>query len=137
VLGRYSNQGVIGAGVRTLRDRASTEVREQPWEPPKLVGTTRVRRLLAIELGRMIADYERGMGCVWLSRRYGVAENTVLTRLRAAGVTVRSQRLLDAASLEEMAALRADGWTLRALGEKYGVTRQTVAARLRGGSDDD
>lgn len=35
-----------------------------------------------------------------------------------------------------MASLRADGWTLKALGEKYGVTRQTVAVRLRSVDED-
>ena len=79
----------------------------------------------------MIADYEGGLGCVLLSRKYGIAENTVLARLKSAGVNVRRQGCLDADIVEEMASLRADGWTLKALGEKYGVTRQTVAVRLR------
>lgn len=55
----------------------------------------------------------------------------MLARLKAAGVQVRPQGYLDPETLREMASLRAGGWTLRALGERYGVTRQTVAARLR------
>lgn len=37
---------------------------------------------------------------------------------------------MDSDGLCEMLALRAEGWTLEALGAKYGVTRQTLAARL-------
>lgn len=37
---------------------------------------------------------------------------------------------LSAEDVEQMAALRRDGMTLRAIGEKYGVRRPTVAKRL-------
>lgn len=131
VLGRYSNQRSVGACARSLVMAASTQVRSEPCAPPKLVGTTRVRRLLAMDLDAITADYADGLGCVLLSRKYGIAENTVLARLKEAGVDVRPQAFLEADELEEMASLRADGWTLDALGERYGVTRQTVAARLR------
>lgn len=96
-----------------------------------LVGATRVRRLLPIELNAIVADYGRGMGCVLLSRKYGIAENTVLARLKEAGVDIRPHGCPDPDALREMASLRAEGWTLNALGEKFGVTRKTVAARLR------
>lgn len=79
----------------------------------------------------MIADYVGGTGCVRLSRKYGIGENTVLSRLGEAGVDVHPQGYFAPDMLGEMASLRAEGWTLKALGEKYGVTRQTVAARLR------
>lgn len=131
VLGRYSNQGAVAASVSALRDRASAEVRDEPWTRPTLVGTTRVRLLLATDLESMIAAYQSGLGCVLLSRKYGIAENTVLERLKAAGVEIRPQGVLDADAVTEMTALRADGWTLRALGERYGMTRQTVAVHLR------
>lgn len=131
VLGRYSNQGARGGQLRTLRERANAEAREEPWEQPTLVGTTRVRRLLATDLDAIVADYAGGMGCVLLSRKYGIAENTVLARLKEAGVQVLPQGFVDAEAFEEMAALRAEGWTLKALGQRYGITRQTVASRLR------
>lgn len=136
VLGRYSNQAPVGVSVRAVTALSAADVRDQPWSPPKLVGTTRVRRILAIELDALIADYRGGMGCVLLSRKYGIAENTVLARLKEAGVDVRPQGYLDPDALREMASLRADGWTLKALGEKYGVTRQTVAVRLRSVDED-
>jgi Mor family transcriptional regulator len=114
-----------------LRERAAVETRDKPWVRPNLVGTTRVRRLLATDMDAVIADYAAGLGCVLLSRKYGIAENTVLARLKEAGVEVRTQGFLDPAALDEMVALRAEGWTLKALGQKYRMTRQTVASRLR------
>lgn len=86
---------------------------------------------MATDLPAMIADYEAGMGCVRLARKYGLGENTVLARLKEAGVDVRAQGYLGPEALHEMAALREEGWTLKALGERYGVTRQTAAAKLR------
>jgi lambda repressor-like predicted transcriptional regulator len=117
--------------VKAVAEAASAHVREQSWAPPSLVGTTRVRRLLATDLDAMIADYENGMGCVLLSRKYDIAENTVLARLRQAGVTVRSVRAPDLAQVEWMASLRDEGWTLTEIGDRYGLTRQTVANRLK------
>lgn len=135
VLGRYSNQGTSGVSARAVRYAASVGVRDEPWEAPSLVGTTRVRRVLATELDAMVADYRGGTGCVLLSRKYGIGESTVLARLKEAGVAVRPQGYIDPDALREMTSLRAEGWTLRALGERYGVTRQTVAARLRSYQD--
>ncbi|WP_139979264.1 hypothetical protein [Nocardioides litoris] len=131
VLGRYSNHTATGLSVRAVRDGASVGVRDEPWDAPRLVGTTRIRRLLARELDAMIADYEGGMGCVLLSRKYGIGENTVLARLKEAGVVIRSKGSLDPETVREMASLRAGGWTLNALADRYGTTRQTVAAYLR------
>lgn len=71
VLGRYSNLGAAGVSARAVLDAASAGVRDEPWEAPRLVGTTRVRRLLATELEALVSDYEGGMGCVLLSRKYG------------------------------------------------------------------
>lgn len=51
----------------------------------KLVGTTRVRQNLAADLDAMIAGYANGMGCVLLFRKYGIAESTVLARLKRLG----------------------------------------------------
>lgn len=95
-----------------------TSDRYEPWEDPTLVGTTRVRRPLATDLDAMIVDYVGGMGCVLLSRKYGVAENTVLARLKDPGVVVRHPGQVDVAALQGMAAMRAAGWALKALGEK-------------------
>lgn len=131
VLGRYSNQAIVGTAIGSVLEVTSDSVRDAPWDAPTLLGTSRVRRLLASQLDRMIADYKQGMGCVLPSRRYGIAENTVLARLKEAGVDVHPRGYLAPGALTEMKLLRAEGWTLQALGNRYGVTRQTVAKRLR------
>lgn len=112
-------------------DFASVDVRYEPWSAPILNGPTRVRQILASDLDTMIAEYVSGMGCVLLPRKYCIAENTVLARLKEAGVPVRPPVSIEPVALAEMASLRADGWTLRARGQRYGLTRQTVAKRLR------
>jgi hypothetical protein len=106
--------------------RASVTSRRRP----RLVGTTRVRRVLATELDATIADNRGGMGCVLMSRKYGIGENTMLARLKEAGAGVRPQGSLDQDWLCETASLRAEGWTLTALGDRYGAIRLTVV-RLR------
>lgn len=78
----------------------------------------------------MSADYASGMGCVLLSRKYGVAENTVLVHLKASGVELRPRGKLTPEEAEELVRLRQDGWTLRALAERYGVSRAAVSSRL-------
>jgi len=114
----------VGAGARAVRDAALDDTRDEPWTAPTLVGTTRVRQLLATERDAMVADYSDGTGCVHLARKYGVAQNTVLVRLKQAGVQVRRQGDRDLEELREMATLRREGWTLNALGERYGLTRR-------------
>lgn len=94
---------------------------------------------MAQEIDAIVADYEAGMGCVLLARKYGVADNTVLVHLKRAGVELRAPRTLAPRDIDRMIKLRGEGWTLEAIGAKFGVTRQTVAARLRrlGASDAD
>jgi hypothetical protein len=75
----------------------------------------------------MIADYADGMGCVLLSRNYGIAENTVIARMRDAGVEIRHHQVVDADVIHSMARERAQGLTLAAIGSSHGLTRQTVA----------
>ncbi|MGD8215781.1 hypothetical protein [Aestuariimicrobium sp. Y1814] len=59
---------------------------------------------MAEEIGAIVADYEAGMGCILIARKYGVADNTVLDHLRFAGVQIRSRGQLTA---EQVAALIA------------------------------
>lgn len=89
VLGRYSNQSGVGSSIRALLEVAALSPRKEPWAKPKLVGTTCVRCVLASELHQMISDYEAGIGCVVLSRRHELPVNTVLARLKEAGVAIR------------------------------------------------
>lgn len=111
VLGRYSNLGATGVTIRQVWEKAQAEVRSEPWERPELRGVTRVRRLLATEIAPMVADYEAGMGCVLLARKYGISDNTVLEHLRKAGVQIRARGKLSAEDMAEIRRLRSNGWT--------------------------
>lgn len=114
-----------------VAETARLERRSEPWEAPALRGVTRVRRLVSAEIDAIVADYAAGLGCTLIARKYGIADNTVLVHLRQAGVKLRERGKLTAADVDEMRRLRDKGWTLCALGERYGLTRQTVAVRLR------
>lgn len=78
----------------------------------------------------MAADYAAGMGCVLLARKYGVSDNTVLDRLKAAGVEIRARGKLSQEQVVELFRLRAEGWTQQALADRYRVTRTAVSLRL-------
>lgn len=81
----------------------------------------------------MAQDYRAGVGSYRLARKYGVSESTVLARLRASGIdtsiteTELRQRAEDAAA---MVRLREARWTYKAIGERFGITRQGVAKRI-------
>jgi transposase len=117
--------------MREAHERALHERRAEPWEAPALRGVTRVRRLMAVEIEAMVVDYQTGMGCVQLARKYGVSDNTVLVRLKAAGVELRPRGKLTPTEAAELVRLRREGWTLTALAERYGVTRAAVHWRLQ------
>jgi DNA-binding transcriptional regulator LsrR (DeoR family) len=85
------------------------------------------------EIEAMVVDYRSGIGSWRLARKYGVSSSTVLTRLRTAGVELDIAQTTSAKHgliTDEMARLRESGWTYKAIGAKYGVTRQAVKMRL-------
>ncbi len=81
----------------------------------------------------MAQEYLAGVGSYRLARKYVVSESTVLARLRRMGIETSvsevelQQRADDTA---EMGRLRQAGWTYRAIGERFGLTRQGVAKRV-------
>ena len=82
----------------------------------------------------MVADYRAGIGSWRLAKKYRVTDATVLARLRAAGVELTDQKALQAtrdAETREMRRLHDDGWTLTAIGAKFGITYSAVRLRLK------
>jgi len=84
-------------------------------------------------MAQLVADYAAGDGCTTLSRRYGVSENAVLAHLKRVGVPIRPPGKVSLDDLAEMDRLRANGWTYRAIGERFGITRSAASFRLRAG----
>ena len=133
VLGRYSKLGPTGVRVAKATEVARSQRRMEPWVSPKMT-VTRVRRMAPEDVEAMVTDYRGGVGSWRLARKYGVSDSTVLARLKAAGVEIRTEPVEDpaqVATVQEMARLRDEGWTLSRIGERFGITRQTVAMRLR------
>ena len=131
VLGRYSNLGPSGERVTKATDAAQRQKRPEPWQAPVLTGITRVRQAVRGREAAILAAYAAGTGCTTLARQYGLSETTMLDWLRRQGAAIRTYGTLAPQATPEMVRLRQDGWSLRQIGEKYGVTRQAVAMRLR------
>jgi len=131
VLGRYSNLGTTGVRVLPVWERATREVRSEPWQAPNLTGVTRVRQaVLGLET-EILAEYATGTGSTTLARMYGISETAMLAWLHRHGAEIHTFGRLTPQDTIEMARLRQEGWTLRAIGERYAVTRQAVAMRLQ------
>jgi hypothetical protein len=88
-------------------------------------------RLGKATVARLVRDYEAGDGCTTLARRYGLSENGVLAEVKRSGVELRPPGKLTEVDVAEMARLRAAGWTYRAIGQRFGVSRTAATARLR------
>lgn len=131
MLGRYSNLRPTGVKVAKAATRARKDLRAEPWVSPDVTVTT-VRRMAPEQVEAMVADYRSGIGSWTLARMYGVSDSTVLARLKAAGVELDPSRQAEArrARTDEMRQLKDAGYTLKEIGERYGITRQAVSMRL-------
>jgi DNA-binding transcriptional regulator LsrR (DeoR family) len=86
--------------------------------------------VVASDIAALIADYRSGVGCSRLARKYGLAETTVLAKLRTAGVEIRTHGKLSPEDMVEVRRLRAAGWTQQQIADRFGVTRAAVSLRL-------
>jgi uncharacterized protein (DUF433 family) len=74
-----------------------------------------------------------GIGFAQLARDYGVGVEAVRGQLRARGVQAPPQtgpRVLRGIPAAELASLYASGLTMAQIGTRYGVSRETIRARL-------
>lgn len=130
VLGRYFRNAATGVAVRALWERALQETRSERWVAPEAGELTRVRHLMRDEIEAIVRDYESGMGCVRLARKYGVSDNTVLVHLKAAGVEIRPRGKLSPEQVVELHQLHEEGWKMAAIGGHLGMTKAAVSMRL-------
>jgi hypothetical protein len=128
VLARYSR------GLPTARriGRVRRALAEMPPRPAEVLWVAHgvARRLGQTTVAQLVRDYKSGDGCRILARRYNLSENGVLAQLKRSGVVLRPPAKVTVTDFAEMARLRASGWTYRALGERFGMTRTAVSARL-------
>lgn len=83
--------------------------------------------LTAVEVDRLVADYQAGAGVLELANRYGIHRATVTAHLRRRDVLRRSTGL-DVNERAEAVRLYRAGLSLRAIGQRLGVGRKTVRA---------
>jgi transcriptional regulator with XRE-family HTH domain len=76
-------------------------------------------------------DHARGLTQAQIASAYGIHVQTVRRHLAKAGIPTRRSPL-SGDQLEEAKRLRADGWSLRALGDRYAVAHTTVARLIQG-----
>lgn len=89
------------------------------------------RRLNAAETEALCQDYRNNMSSYELAVKWGVNRKTVIAILDRNGIKqrVHSAKLSDA-ELTEAQALRAEGWSVKALARKYGISPTTMKKRL-------
>jgi hypothetical protein len=129
VLERYSKSQLTSKRFERMRKAvilSPSRPPEAPWEPQALN-----RRLPADELAQIIEEYQAGIGATTLALVHGVSENGLRAQLTRSGVKIRPLGKVSVDDVAEMARLRANGWTYKAIGEKFGITRTAVSLRLK------
>jgi len=89
-----------------------------------------------MEMMELRSAYESGRSLSELGKKYGVAANTIRTRLLREGVVLRGQgcpsnRKRIELPVLELRQLREQGLTYEEIGTRYGVSEKTIRNRLR------
>jgi hypothetical protein len=129
VLERYSKFQTIPNRLERIRKAVVSSPlrpRDRHWEPQALN-----RRLPADELAQIIEEYQAGIGATTLARVHGISENGLRGHLTRCGIAIRPLGKVTEDAVAEMARLRVAGWTYKAIGERFGITRSAVSLRLK------
>ncbi|MDR0591799.1 MAG: hypothetical protein LBG60_00790 [Bifidobacteriaceae bacterium] len=124
-------------GTMVVTPEGKVELRLGPGErrPGNSQGTDGAkpkRRRDDAELTLAIArDRRNGLTQAQIAAAQGVHVQTVRRHLSKAGIPTR-RAPLSTTRLQEAKTLREAGWTLRALGERYGIAHTTVARLVEG-----
>ncbi|UQX88253.1 helix-turn-helix domain-containing protein [Jatrophihabitans telluris] len=72
-----------------------------------------------------------------VARQYGISHRTATNHLHLAGVKIRLQKTgLPEAEVANAVALREQGWTYKAIGERYGCSHTAVREAIRRASSE-
>jgi hypothetical protein len=122
-------------GTMTLTPEGKVELRLDPTQRRSAVAGSpeaRPSRTNAELISLITRGHARGRQAQ-IAADNGVHVQTARRHLAKAGVPTR-RGPLSGDQVEEAKRLRADGWSLRALGERYGVAHTTVARLVEGTS---
>lgn len=123
--------------------RRAQSIRRTAERRPELLGRAALApaeraRLPVVRARSVVRDadlaeaYRSGVGSYRIAARFGISPASVRSRLRAAGVRLRSPRgTLRAPSAAEVARMRRAGLTVRELATHFGVSHVTILDRLR------
>lgn len=117
--------------------RRTLERRPDLLEGADLTAAERARLPLArpraeVRDADLIEAYRSGVGSYRIAARFGISPASVRSRLRAAGVRLRSARgTLRGPTAAEVARMRRAGLTVRELAKHFGVSHVTILDRLR------
>lgn len=83
----------------------------------------------------LVSAYRSGIGSYRIAARFGISPASVRSRLRRAGVRLRSARgTLRGPTAADVARMRKAGLTVRELATHFGVSHVTILDRLRRGT---
>jgi DNA-directed RNA polymerase specialized sigma24 family protein len=126
LIGQLSNPAYQGNLAKLTHqidnDRAKTALPRTPRQ--------RQRRLSADEAEALVATYEAGTPINELTALYGIHRETVVRHLDRALVSRRTTPLAEV-GIDELIKLYDGGWSLKRIGERFGVQPTSVYYRLR------
>jgi len=129
-VGRYSKFGALPRSSKRLHQRLEADRPPYSRQDDERTFHKLQRRLGDDVLLALGERYSGGESATVLASEAGIAESALYAHLARLGVP-RKRRLLHDDALPEMMRLRDQGWTYRAIGERFGVTRSAISSRLR------
>lgn len=131
------DHAAISSWRRAQAIRRTLERRPDLMRTAELTPAERARLPVARPVQRvrdddLVAAYRSGIGSYRIAARFGISPASVRSRLRAAGVRLRSQHgSLRGPTAAEVARMRKAGLTVRELAKHFGVSHVTILDRLR------
>lgn len=118
--------------IRRTLERRPDLMRTADLTPAERARLPPARARARVSDADLIAAYRSGIGSYRIAARFGISPASVRSRLRAAGVRLRSPRgSLRGPAAADVARLRKAGLTVRELAKHFGVSHVTILDRLR------
>ncbi len=118
--------------IRRTLERGPELVLKADLTPAERARLPIVRARTAVRDADLVEAYRSGVGSYRIAARFGISPASVRSRLRAAGVRLRSARgTLRGPTAAEVARMRRAGLTVRELAKHFGVSHVTILDRLR------